>query len=449
SGIMEEYFYSDDESEVLSSPAPWEKYKEQIRILRVASGITRIGSEAFFECSNLEQVYLSDSVTSIGEDAFYDCKKLKDISFFDNLIRIEKNAFWGCSSLESVYLPESVQEIEDGVFAECEQLKQIEVDTKNPKYKSIDGSLYSKGGTVLLRHCDAVEVTDLEGVKRIGVHAFSGCPSLKKVLLPKEVRDIEKFAFYHCENLERVYVPDGIKTIGERAFGKCEKAGIRLPKNWTDLTGFDVDIIFTNPGSKTEKEAKEWNFPVYEEALFDATELPLVEPELSAKKTIKTTAWKGKRIVNHWYGPNLTYRRSDKKVVDAYGGTWGPGVADVEVSIGGSGHFAKKTVHAWVEVRPEAQKLQIKKQSPKNIEVSWEKQKQVMGYQLQYSTDKNWKRGVKTIKITDRGVTKKQLKQLKAKQTYYIRVRSYWTGKTEKKNWKLYGDWSKTKTVKM
>ena len=80
----------------------------------------------------------------------------------------------------------------------------------------------------------------------------------------------------------------------------------------------------------------------------------------------------------------------------------------------------------------------------KSLKVSiTKKTTQVTGYQIQYSTSKNFS-GAKTKTITSAKTTSATIKSLKAKKTYYVRVRTYKTvGKT-----KYYSGWSAAKSAK-
>lgn len=88
------------------------------------------------------------------------------------------------------------------------------------------------------------------------------------------------------------------------------------------------------------------------------------------------------------------------------------------------------------------EKLTAKK---KEFTVKWKKQlKSTTGYQVQYSTNKKFKKKktiVKTVKKVK--TTKLVVKNLKAKKKYYVRVRTYKT--VNGKNY--YSNWSKVKNV--
>ena len=72
---------------------------------------------------------------------------------------------------------------------------------------------------------------------------------------------------------------------------------------------------------------------------------------------------------------------------------------------------------------------------------------QATGYQVQYSTDKNFKKNNKTVTISKNSITSQSVGKLKAKKKYYVRVRTYKTVKFGGKHVKLYSGWSKAKSV--
>ena len=79
----------------------------------------------------------------------------------------------------------------------------------------------------------------------------------------------------------------------------------------------------------------------------------------------------------------------------------------------------------------------------KGFLVKWKKMnKNITGYQIQYSTNKKFKKNVtKTLK--KKTVTKMLVKRLKAKKKYYVRIRTYKTVKDKI----YYSIWSKSKSV--
>ena len=69
-----------------------------------------------------------------------------------------------------------------------------------------------------------------EGVRALGESCFEACLGLRKVTLPKELKEIPKRAFAECRALETVELPESLKKLGFESFCSCEKlTEIRLP----------------------------------------------------------------------------------------------------------------------------------------------------------------------------------------------------------------------------
>lgn len=116
--------------------------------------------------------------------------------------------------------------------------------------------------------------------------------------------------------------------------------------------------------------------------------------------------------------------------------------------------FAYKNMDAKMDVKPVTVKSTSKpkkvagvkaKAGKKQMTVSWKSDKSAKGYQITYSQNKKFKKGTKNVAITKNNTTKKTIKKLKAKKTYYVKVRAY----KQAGNKKVYGAYSKMKTVKI
>ena len=100
------------------------------------------------------------------------------------------------------------------------------------------------------------------------------------------------------------------------------------------------------------------------------------------------------------------------------------------------------------KIAPKSVTVKSLKAAKKRFDVKWSKQMtQVTGYQVQYSTDKNFVKAVKNKKITKNSVVTKTVKNLKSKKVYYVRVRTYTTVKYNGEQMNLHSDWSKVKKV--
>ena len=69
-------------------------------------------------------------------------------------------------------------------------------------------------------------------------------------------------------------------------------------------------------------------------------------------------------------------------------------------------------------------KLKVSAKS-KSLKLSWKKASGASGYTIQVATDKNFKKGLKTVTISKGKTTSTTVKQLKSGKKYYVRIRAY------------------------
>lgn len=95
-------------------------------------------------------------------------------------------------------------------------------------------------------------------------------------------------------------------------------------------------------------------------------------------------------------------------------------------------------------VKPKKTSIKKLSKGKKKFTVTWAKVSGVKGYQIQYSSDKKFKKKNKSVTVTKQKTTKATVKKLKSKKKYYVRVRTYKTVNGKK----IYSSWSKVKSVK-
>ena len=161
---------------------------------------------------------------------------------------VGKDAFYGCDDLQVISLPDTVTQLDDNALGNCPALSDILVDAKNPAYKSVDGALYSKDGTVLVKgpaNAEAFVVPD--GVATIGDYAFFGAKYLTSIYFPEgSLTTIGAMAFEFCEGLTELLLPAGVTEIGMYAFAHC--SGLRsvdLPVSLKHVS----DMAFLSAGT--------------------------------------------------------------------------------------------------------------------------------------------------------------------------------------------------------
>ena len=178
--------------------------------VKLPDSITIIDSHAFENCTGLTSITIPNNVTSIGGYAFYGCSSLKSIAIPSGVTEIGNSAFRDCTSLTDISIPESVTNIETWAFDNCSSLKTITVSGDNPIYSVIDGVLYNtKEGTIVFCPWSKEYVSIADGTKEINCDTFYGCKHLKRITIPKSVKNIEDVAFTYCTELEEIIVDEG------------------------------------------------------------------------------------------------------------------------------------------------------------------------------------------------------------------------------------------------
>ena len=178
---------------------PWIAYKNQIKSVVLAKGITSIAYLSFSGYTKLTSVQIPDSVTDIGASAFDKCTALSDMTLPKNLKTLGWLAFAGCSSLKTLTMPASLTEGGGSAFSKCTGLKEVYFEKGS---KAVEFEQF--------RFCTSLEKVVLPaGLERIGIDAFTGCTSLKSLSIPASVAEIGKYPARSCTSLQEITVASG------------------------------------------------------------------------------------------------------------------------------------------------------------------------------------------------------------------------------------------------
>ncbi len=103
------------------------------------------------------------------------------------------------------------------------------------------------------------------------------------------------------------------------------------------------------------------------------------------------------------------------------------GTVTIKVKAQANEQYNALTQPVTITILPKSTTLStVSSKSAKKINVTWKKDTSIRGYQIQYSTDKNFMKNVKTKIISKNTTSKYTLKNLASKKTYYVRVRTYY-----------------------
>ena len=172
-----------------------------------------VGRYAFKGCNGIEHLTIPASVKNMQESSFRECTGLTDVTFENESKLVaptgSMGVFTGCTSLESVTCPAEFLVTNQGSGA----------SSTLPKNKLT--TIVVTSGTVIpdnaFRYLDKLSSLTLpNSITEIGRYAFSGCESLKSIVIPGKVeRLIEDSLFDNF--VESITISEGVKRIEDSA----------------------------------------------------------------------------------------------------------------------------------------------------------------------------------------------------------------------------------------
>ena len=310
---------------------PWYNQKNNIKKLVVEDEVTCIGRSAFYKCTELAEVDMSNAINliTISENAFGGCSGLKTVALPQDgvLETIGWNAFSYFyydsrdrpASIEKIVIPASVKVIGQYAFDGCASLSEVSF---------APGSQLKEIGSEAFQDTNLTEIIIPASVEKIGYdryddsvgNVFAGCSQLTKVIFesPSSLENVAQSTFEGCSNAT-IYCEDNIK---DKLSGKgVDTAKILSLDELNAVVTFDVDgEVFA------EQNTKDNNFKA-------------TEPKTPTKKGYQFTGWYTKDDNDKYelfdfdttITENITlYAQWEKVPVDTYVVTVENGVAWVE-----------------------------------------------------------------------------------------------------------------------
>ena len=395
--------------------------------LVIPDGVTGIGDYAFL-ASNLKSVVIPGSVENIDAYTFEYCKKLKKVIIKDGVKTIGLLAFGDCTSLTDITIPASVTDI------------AFKFGTGNKE-------------------------TPFNGCSNITVHCQKGSY-------------VENYIYFYCYGLgykvktdltgtnQIIIASNFTKTYGDAAFSidavtsgdgelsyvsDNESVAKVDAKGKVTLTGVGTAHITITASETKNYSAAKKVITITVKKKDSAGNTDNNSSLITAKNITKTYGCKAFSLgAKSKSGGKLTYSVADKKVaaVDKKGKVTVKGYGQTKITItsAAKGKYPKAKKTITLTVKPVKTKIaSVKSAKSKNMVVKWKKDTKATGYVIQYSTDKKFKKGVKTVTITKNKTTSKTIGKLKGGKNYYVRVCTY-----KKSNGKqIKGSYSAVKSIKV
>ena len=353
------------------------------------------------------------------------CTEFNMQSVLYNSTDSEGDEFNSCSKLKKIVIPSSVKSINKIKYkTDRADACDMHVDTIEIAPKDFDAnSLYALGSSLgknitieslmkllpdQITYKDHMYITKDHGLLKydgkdanveipeeitwIAPEAFYRNETLKNVKLPSKITTIEENTFYGCSELEAVVIPDQVTMIGKSAFDECT-------------------VLKSVTFGKSLKVIKDHAFASVNIRNFT---IP------SGIQKIETGAFAGINQIG-----TVTFEGSTKYVA-----------ADAFMNSTGIKLVYKKGIkEAQTELSYDY--IIARKNGNNKVRTTWQPVSGANGYQLKFSTDKKFKKVLKTVMVK-KNVSNATTYVKNKKKTLYIKVRPYQT--INKKN--VYGRWS-------
>ena len=186
------------------------------------AAVTEIPARTFWACGQLTTIKgipgqpgAWDNITKIGENAFNQCTALTTIKLPAELKTIDAQAFRTCINLATVDYGTKVETIGDGAFWYTGALKKFFF---KGSVKTLGADAFRESGLTCVH---------LKGDMTIGKEAFMDCKSLKYVEFPaissatQPLTYVAESMFAGCTSLPFITLPSTVTEIKTKAFDGC------------------------------------------------------------------------------------------------------------------------------------------------------------------------------------------------------------------------------------
>ena len=370
----------------------WEGFvSTTFEIKKMPDGLTvEIEPNAFANCENLFNVNIGAKVKKIGDHAFANCKNLKNIYFFGNMPEMAERSFENVSG--TAYYP------------------------YNDSSWTLD-KLENYGGDIIWMPWNP-ETNEVQ----------------KRNLLMCSIEVRQDSCIYTGRpNIPTVMVKDASYILREE-------------KDYTitcynNINAGAAKIVIQGAGAYSGKYETEYT-------------IQKAQNVITAKEITKNASTKKQSAnigASAYESANLMYTSNNKSVKVSRQGKITisrkfVGSAVITIKAGGTQNYNETSKKITVTVKPLGTKISKASNTLKRkVTVKWKKKTSISGYAIQYSTDKKFKAGVKTVNVNGAKKSQKVLSKLKKGKKYYIRIATYKkVGKV-----KYYSSWSRVKSVKV
>lgn len=204
-----------------------------ITSVTIPGSVTALHDSLFVGCKKLKEVIIQDSDVPLSHewDTFADCsveklymgrnffigfqgRSIRKLTIGPKVTTLAPYAFGG-SQLSKVYIPATVLKIDSMAFPWCDVVRSYEVEANNPAYCSVDGVMYDKQQTTLMKYPPLKSQPSFivpSSVTAIDCHAMRMIP-VEILALPEGLKTMGREAIPYAWQVQVMYVPCKVPPV--------------------------------------------------------------------------------------------------------------------------------------------------------------------------------------------------------------------------------------------
>ena len=188
-----------------------------LKAFELPEGIRRIEKSCFLDKKGIVSISFPGTLEQIGSNAFGNCINLEQIAFKNENILIDEGAFRGCSSLKRIVIADEVYPLSGISYEENTPYLIRQINDQ------VLSDFYISGKTLISYTGKEERVTVPDGIEIIGESCFEGNEKLVRVIMSDSVREIHENAFRNCVCMLSIAMSERLTVICRSAFENCRK----------------------------------------------------------------------------------------------------------------------------------------------------------------------------------------------------------------------------------